>query len=70
MRKECFVDGGPHENRSVILGVPGISHPFNVCIYASGMQCTRNTQSTMIKVNSFLAQDFYPPSFFEVVINP
>ena len=45
MRKECFVDGRPHENRSVILAVPGTSHPFNVCIYDSGMQCTRNDQS-------------------------
>jgi hypothetical protein len=42
MRKECFVDGSPHENRCVISVVPGASHPINVCIYASGMQCTRN----------------------------
>ena len=45
MRRECFDDGTPHENRFVILGVPGASHPINVWIYASGMQCTRNTQS-------------------------
>ena len=35
MRKECFVDGRPHENRSVILSVPGLSHPFDVSIYAA-----------------------------------
>jgi hypothetical protein len=45
MRRECFVDGGPHENRSVIFGVPGTSHDFDVWIYTVIVQCTRNPES-------------------------
>jgi hypothetical protein len=33
MWKECFVDGGPHENRFVILSVLGLSHPLDVPKY-------------------------------------
>ena len=29
-RKVCYVDGNPHENRSVILSVLGFSHPLDV----------------------------------------
>jgi hypothetical protein len=45
MRRECFVDGGPHRNRFVIIGVPGTSHDSDVSIYARIMQCTRNANS-------------------------
>jgi hypothetical protein len=30
MRKECFVDGGPHENRFVITTAANTSHDFDV----------------------------------------
>jgi len=38
----CVVDGSPHKNQSVIIGVPGTSHDSDICIYARIMQCTRN----------------------------
>jgi hypothetical protein len=36
MRKEHFVDGRPHENRSVILSVLALSHPLDVPMYDGG----------------------------------
>jgi hypothetical protein len=40
MRKECFVDGDPHKNRSVISAATGTSHDSDVSTYARIMQCT------------------------------